>query len=437
MEQVPRWEKDLPRHTWAVDSGCAQAMLMAAQATFTMEAEAALEELEGGTEDALVTFMEVGGMECVYRCFVCFAISSWIRAKFRSSDVIVLVVFSQQENNYCLCGGVKMYRCPYVQYVCPFLLIVDSDFVLSHVGVWAEVRAASAECAGHFNVVAARDDGESHHARFARPRCDANFDQQTRHVCPRLYLDCSLQVLLGTRRQAGSMIPLVASMCTSRSVFTLPCRTVPFHVLACASIEQMSVSLGEFTSSHSYEYCGNVARLVLTPLTDRCYLALTAALRLNLGAALSGPTGLGKGATVRELAKMLGTFCVSFNCSDDFDSQSITRGFSGIAQCGAWGIFQEVNCLNHGTLSMMAQMLKQVLDAIARFASPANREEEYESLPEGTPNVKVLYNECMYCNDNVVCVSFLFNRLCPLHLLHLYIYFLPAFIASPLHMCLV
>jgi len=59
MEQVPRWEKDLPRHTWAVESGCAQAMLMAAQATFTLEAEAALEELEGGTEDALATFMEV------------------------------------------------------------------------------------------------------------------------------------------------------------------------------------------------------------------------------------------------------------------------------------------------------------------------------------------------------------------------------------------
>jgi len=32
---------------------------MAAQATFTLEAEAALEELEGGTEDALATFMEV------------------------------------------------------------------------------------------------------------------------------------------------------------------------------------------------------------------------------------------------------------------------------------------------------------------------------------------------------------------------------------------
>lgn len=152
---------------------------------------------------------------------------------------------------------------------------------------------------------------------------------------------------------------------------------------------QMSASLGEFASSHSYEYCGNTTRLVLTPLTDRCYLALTSALRLNLGAALSGPTGLGKGGTVRELAKMLGVLCVSFNCSEDFDAQSIARAFSGLAQCGAWGVFQEVNCLAHGSLSMMAQMLKELLDAITRFAVPANREEEYESLPEGTPNVKV------------------------------------------------
>ena len=59
MELVPRWDKDLPRHTWAVESGCAQAALLAAQATFTAEAEAALEELEAGVGDALTTYMEV------------------------------------------------------------------------------------------------------------------------------------------------------------------------------------------------------------------------------------------------------------------------------------------------------------------------------------------------------------------------------------------
>jgi dynein heavy chain len=151
----------------------------------------------------------------------------------------------------------------------------------------------------------------------------------------------------------------------------------------------MSVSLGEFSSAHSYEYSGNVARLVLTPLTDRCFLALTTALRLHLGAALVGPAATGKGSTVRELARALGTPCVTFNCSAEFGASAVARALRGVAQSGAWAVLQEANCLSPSTLSALAQMLKQVLDAVARFASPANRDDDYQTLPEGRPNVKV------------------------------------------------
>lgn len=61
MELVPLWEKDLPRHTWALEGGCAQAVLLAAHAASTAEAEAALEELEAGADDALATYLEVCG----------------------------------------------------------------------------------------------------------------------------------------------------------------------------------------------------------------------------------------------------------------------------------------------------------------------------------------------------------------------------------------
>jgi len=59
MLLVPRWEQDLPRERWALESGCAQATLLSAAATFVNEAETALEELEGGVEDALTIYMEV------------------------------------------------------------------------------------------------------------------------------------------------------------------------------------------------------------------------------------------------------------------------------------------------------------------------------------------------------------------------------------------
>jgi dynein heavy chain len=146
-------------------------------------------------------------------------------------------------------------------------------------------------------------------------------------------------------------------------------------------INELSVSCMMGQKIYGYEYLGNQARLVITPLTDKCFQTIFLAMHYSYGTMLVGPVGTGKTETTLELAKSLGKMCFSFQCSPTLNFDSIFKFFKGFVTGGTWACFDEFNRLNLSVLQALSQTMMSITQAHREQKETITMSEDAQFLP--------------------------------------------------------
>ncbi|XP_055954873.1 dynein axonemal heavy chain 8-like [Patella vulgata] len=116
--------------------------------------------------------------------------------------------------------------------------------------------------------------------------------------------------------------------------------------------------------NYGNEFYGSDVGVALTPMTERCFLTMSQALKQHHGSCVTGPVGVGKTETVKGLANILGNFLGMFHCSITFNPISLGKIAQGMAMDGCWGCFDEAQNLNREAIAVLMDCSYKILQAL-------------------------------------------------------------------------
>ncbi|XP_069470025.1 uncharacterized protein [Ambystoma mexicanum] len=139
------------------------------------------------------------------------------------------------------------------------------------------------------------------------------------------------------------------------------------------------VKIGDAEFRYGYEYQGSADHVLITPLTERAFLNITAAVSCGVGAMCMGSEGVGKRSTVRELTLCLGMALFFFNCTKSMDHSILQDICKGLASAGAWICFNGLGQLQLSELTTLAQLLGQI--QAAKFSGKETVSLQLDEIP--------------------------------------------------------
>ncbi|CAJ1349818.1 unnamed protein product [Effrenium voratum] len=137
-----------------------------------------------------------------------------------------------------------------------------------------------------------------------------------------------------------------------------------------ASVKHLRLRHLEYCADYGFEYQGLSFRMVVTPQTERCWLAITQAFAQGMAPVVCGAAGEGKSQTLKDLAMEQGVFCPLLACSEFTSAADLSRVLVGLAgHSSCWVALEQTEALQPGLLSLLLGLFQRLRSLLVQETS--------------------------------------------------------------------